>query len=1067
MKPLYNFCNCKLVVFRFFLILSAFIFSTQQGLATTYYFSENGNDGYSFNEASNPATPWRTINKLNAVFSSLRPGDEVLFKRGDTFYGTINIDRSGTASNPIVLGAYGTGEKPIIAGYTLINDWRSVGNGNYVFQDDNLPKRVRMLTVDGRPYEMGRYPNFDEGEKGYLKNDEATDAYLTDDDLAGGHNWKGAEVVVRTHRWVLDRIKIKAHSGKYLYFDDELTYTPRPRFGYFIQNDVRTHDRFGEWAFNEDDKKLTVYFGNSNPDRYTVKANTQKNIVYLFNHDYLVFENLVFEGANETAVYVYSSDGTTFKNCEIKNTGQNGMYVVHASDLKVNNCLVENTNNTGIILFDNIYNAQITENRISKSGVWQGMGQNGPNNGIGLRFRGENNLIEYNEIDSSGYCGIRFDGDNNTISRNFIRYFGFVKDDAGGIYSDNHTGNHYKGRKIINNIILDGIGAREGSNSMRVQQVSGVYLDNNTTGVDIIGNTIARCGKLGIYVHNAVDVKVQDNLVYDNTAQVELNHDDVKMRKVRNVNMKDNIFFSKTPAQIVANFYSKFSDIDEFGTIDENYYYRPLGESDIIKVTTGIYTPQAVTHLVNLEGWKSMFNHDKSSKKSKRTFDPTTDPDAVFKLVYNASKSASRFSLPGTYEDVKGKKFSGRISLKPYESAALIKISDEVERPEMEVKLNSPKQNTRYEQEAVVEMKASASIADGEIERVEFYVDDKLVNVTRKEPFDYTWNDVPDGTYKVVAKAFDSEGNSAVSETVSFVMDVKSKLKVAITSPVQDAKFTEVNNILINADAEVSKGSVDRVEFYVDGALVDVERIKPYRFTWKRVPNGSYSLVAKAYSNSGDLAISDAVKFTVNHQNSAPVVTVSYPLQAMVFEAPGSPRISATASDEDGDIAKVEFYLENRLIDVEYEFPYGTRKFNLEPGTYRIQLKAFDNDGAVTSSEVVTIYVKDNKDIGTSMAQGNTNSFALDENLTNTVSTAPSVYPNPAVSEINFNINVPEIKGPTQIRITNTAGSLVRLLNVNVQSASTRIDVSGLAPGSYFISARSGLYQVSTKFQKQ
>ncbi|SHF04370.1 Por secretion system C-terminal sorting domain-containing protein [Cnuella takakiae] len=1075
MKPLYQPTNRQTTFFSFSLILLLFSLISSTAKATTYYFSENGSDQNSFSEATNPATPWRSINKLNAVFSNLRPGDSVLFKRGDTFYGTINVDRSGTFSDPIVIGAYGTGEKPVIAGYTLIKNWKSVGRGNYAFEDGDLPNRVRMLTINSKPYEMGRFPNIDEEEKGYLKNDDATDKYLMDNELPNDINWKGAEMVVRTHRWVLDWVKIRAQSGNYLYFGGDLTYTPRPKFGYFIQNDVRTHDRFGEWAYDEDEKRVTVYFGNSDPDRYVVKANTLKNLVYLFNHDYITFDNLVFEGANETAVYVYSSDGTTIKNCEIKNTGVNGMYVVHASRLKINNCLVENTNNTGIILFDNIYNALVTENRITKSGVWQGMGQNGPNNGIGLRFRGENNLVEYNVIDSSGYCGIRFDGDNNTISRNLIQYFGFIKDDAGGIYSDNHTGNHYKGRKILNNIILDGIGAREGSNSMRVQQVSGVYLDNNTTGVDIIGNTVARCGKLGIYVHNALDVKVHDNLVFDNTTQVELNHDDVHMRKVRNVDMKNNIFFSKVPGQMVAHFFSKHKDIGEFGTINNNYYLRPLNDEDIIKVTTGIYTPSAVSNTMNLEKWKPLFDHDRDSKKSKRSFDSTSDPDQLFKLVYNTSKSTAKFSLPGTYEDAKGNKYVGRITLEPFEGAALIKIGDDTGTKELTVKLTSPTQGKRYEDQASVEVSAYALAEEGNIERVEFYVNGKLHNVEKNAPYKWTWDEVPDGTHKIYAKVFDDAGNEATSEEVSFTMDIKSVVQVNITSPKQGEEDTKVNYVLLSADASVTKGKVDRVEFYINGNLIDVEREAPYKYTWKQVPNGSYKLVAKAYNNKGDAAESDPVNFTVTHLNTAPQVHVTYPAQSSTFEAPASPRISASAIDEDGEVARVEFYLNGRLIDIEYAAPYGTRKFNLDPGTYRVQLKAYDNSGELTESEVITFYVKEEDRGRSAITQTNTGSFMLDESLNATGANEHSiadgkgatVYPNPANSELNFNVNAPQIKGKTQIRITNAAGSLVRLVNTNVQSSSIRLDVSGLTPGNYIITAQSGMYQVSSKFQKQ
>src|SRR5215475_9054 len=100
--------------------------------ATTYYFStSDGDDSRTNAQAQNSSTPWKSIDKLNSIFSSLMPGDKLLFKRGDVFYGTINPSKSGSAGSPIVFGAYGNGEKPIISGFVIIGTWTSIGNGLY------------------------------------------------------------------------------------------------------------------------------------------------------------------------------------------------------------------------------------------------------------------------------------------------------------------------------------------------------------------------------------------------------------------------------------------------------------------------------------------------------------------------------------------------------------------------------------------------------------------------------------------------------------------------------------------------------------------------------------------------------------------------------------------------------------------------------------------------------------------------------------------------------------------------------------------------------------------------
>jgi hypothetical protein len=62
------------------------------------------------------ATPWKTLAQVNSNMSLFQPGDQILFKRGQKFSGNLTISRSGTAGNPIVFGAYGTGAAPLFYG---------------------------------------------------------------------------------------------------------------------------------------------------------------------------------------------------------------------------------------------------------------------------------------------------------------------------------------------------------------------------------------------------------------------------------------------------------------------------------------------------------------------------------------------------------------------------------------------------------------------------------------------------------------------------------------------------------------------------------------------------------------------------------------------------------------------------------------------------------------------------------------------------------------------------------------------------------------------------------------
>ena len=102
------------------LILFLFCISINMVESTNYYFSSStGNDSRTSVQAQSKLTPWQSITKLNSSMSSFLPGDSVLFNRGEVFYGSITITKSGSASLPIVFAAYGVGAKPEISGLKI------------------------------------------------------------------------------------------------------------------------------------------------------------------------------------------------------------------------------------------------------------------------------------------------------------------------------------------------------------------------------------------------------------------------------------------------------------------------------------------------------------------------------------------------------------------------------------------------------------------------------------------------------------------------------------------------------------------------------------------------------------------------------------------------------------------------------------------------------------------------------------------------------------------------------------------------------------------------------------
>ena len=169
----------------------------QSAYAATYYFSSSsGNDDYTSIQARNPATPWKSLSKLNSFFKNLGPGDSVLFKRGEVFYGSVVAGHGGAVFAPVYLGAYGYGNKPEINGLTTLSNWKMVKNGIYAAP---CTASGIDLIINGKQEAEGRYPN-----KGYLTyQSHNANTSITDPQLS--ENWTGAEVVIRKNRWVIDK----------------------------------------------------------------------------------------------------------------------------------------------------------------------------------------------------------------------------------------------------------------------------------------------------------------------------------------------------------------------------------------------------------------------------------------------------------------------------------------------------------------------------------------------------------------------------------------------------------------------------------------------------------------------------------------------------------------------------------------------------------------------------------------------------------------------------------------------------------------------------------------------
>jgi len=88
-----------------------------------------------------------------------------------------------------------------------------------------------------------------------------------------------------------------------------------------------------------------------------------------------------------------------------------------------------------------------------------------------------------------------------------------------------------------------------------------------------------------------------------------------------------------------------------------------------------------------------------------------------------------------------------------------------------------------------------------------------------------------------------------------------------------------------------------------------------------------------------------------------PKVSITAPLNNPTFTTISPITITATASDIDGTISKVEFYNNTLLLEVSTKSPYSFTCTGLPIGTYSVTAKAYDNNNVVSTSAKVGFIV--------------------------------------------------------------------------------------------------------------
>ncbi|GAB3724252.1 hypothetical protein GCM10028816_14680 [Spirosoma lituiforme] len=613
------------------LTLAAFSNPFVDSLAqTTYYVANLGNDT---NSGRSNAAPLRSLARVSQL--TLQAGDSVLFRRGDTFSGTLSIRQSGTAAKPIFIGAYGYGTKPTLTGGVPVKKWSNVGNNRWQASCPDCGDRITGVYKNGLSLPLGRYPNPDAPNRGFLTVQTHTGATQLTSQQTLTTDWTGAEVVLFPTYWIIDRATITKQTGNTLTVNNASTYTLTDNWGFLIQNHPATLDQPGEWYYNPANQTILLYSDNGNPNSQAITATAYDRSIDIANSAFITIKNLAIAEAKHENLLANNVSNLVLTDNTFTRAGENGI-VLNGSgtNILVENNSLSHINNNGVYV-GSYQNVTFRKNTIRDVGVLPNRGKSGDGQFTAFQsFATQNTLIENNVIDSVGYIGLSVFS-NSTIRQNLISNFCMAKSDGGGIYLWNGAQLPLRNIQIQSNIIQKGIGTLGPLSATDYSGAHGVFLDDCVESVTMTDNTITDCHGLGIYLHAVNHVNLTRNTSFNNVVgQLILYNYDAPCLPRNNI-LKQNSLVAKTANQAVVGYISGANDLSSFGQMTQNYYARPFNDAFTIRA---VYNRNVVGDL-NLKQWQAQVGQDITSKSS-----PITYKDYRVKSLTNINLLANSFT---------------------------------------------------------------------------------------------------------------------------------------------------------------------------------------------------------------------------------------------------------------------------------------------------------------------------------------------------------------------------------------------------------------------------------------
>ena len=626
-----------------------------------------------------------TLAEVNAL--TLGTADTVFLKRGCNWHERLLIAESGGAGIPIVFTSYGSGNKPIITGFSTLTVWTDYGDGDIYYSLVDC-RTASILLIDGGDIAMGIEP-----DATWLNyEDYSTNTYIIDDELTNSPNWTGADIIIVKSPWTIERSPITNHTNTRVNYTTFSTWRPLfDDFGYRFTDDFKTLDNFGEWYYDGD--TLFMYFGVEDPGDYDIEISTIDTLARADTRSYITFDSLAFEGAGNYAFYSEHCNYITFRNCTFRNMGR---WAIRGR-INANNVIEYDTFNT---IYANAINLDlygsnntVRYNIINDIGTDPTMIYSDDDGGDGIVIKDSQDTVKYNRITNIGHSGIRFNNYSNYCMYNYIDTFGLTRADVGGIYTSEGSVGHAIGGVYYNNIVLNGDATDMWASGRFPHEYnyyelgySGIYFDWYCTNMEVYNNTIGHISGFSFLSSGDNHINVHDNTFYNaDYASILVFNILSGTWLMHEMRFDDNIFVTTDATRGWIGWIYTSQTPDDiptmFTSFDNNYYARPLVTEDTIMRTFN-QVNNWPGYYRTLANWQTYTSKDASSTMVAFK---TADVDDVH-FIYNDTTINKTFILSDTLTDCASTIYEDTIYITPFSSLVLFgvaTISEETNPPDV------------------------------------------------------------------------------------------------------------------------------------------------------------------------------------------------------------------------------------------------------------------------------------------------------------------------------------------------------------------------------------------------